>query len=140
MLTAIVAMTLTVPPPSTVDMRPILDAIRQVETGGCKDAANAVGDNGRSIGPLQIQYGYWLDACEYEPSLRQAGYHAVRDVEYAERCVIAYLSRYVKDWSNPIDAAARTHNGGPKGIGRKATDGYAAKVKVEYSKAKKGNR
>ena len=56
------------------------------------------------------------------------------DREYAERVVIAYLSRYARDWS--IDTIARIHNGGPAGATkrRKATDGYAAKARKEWQR------
>ena len=47
----------------------LLDAIRRVETGGCKNPANAVGDNGKAIGPFQIHRVYWQDAVEHDPSI-----------------------------------------------------------------------
>jgi hypothetical protein len=43
--------------------RDFFDAIRRVETGGMPDNGRyAVGDNGKSIGPYQIQRAYWQDA------------------------------------------------------------------------------
>ncbi len=135
MITALLAAALLVPPPDGTDTRRILDALRQVETGGSKDPDNAVGDDGRALGAYQIHRVYWLDAVEHEPSLRARGYEAVTDRAYAERVVLAYLSRYAKDWS--IDTVSRTHNGGPKGATgrrRRATDGYAAKAAREYAR------
>jgi hypothetical protein len=132
-ITALLAAALLVPPPDGTDTRRILDALRQVETGGSKDPDNAVGDDGRALGAYQIHRVYWLDAVEHEPSLRARGYEAVTDRAYAERVVLAYLSRYAKDWS--IDTVSRTHNGGPKGATgrrRRATDGYAVKARRAF--------
>jgi hypothetical protein len=114
-----------VPPPSDYDTDRILDAIRQVETGGCKDPANAVGDGGRAIGPFQIHQSYWQDAIEYDPSIGGV-YADCKSEEYARRVVLAYMSRYCKVWTDAN--VARIHNGGPAGHKRKATLGYWSKV------------
>ena len=135
MITAFLAAALVVPPPAGTDTRRILDALRQVETGGSRDPDRAVGDNGKALGRFQIWEVYWQDACEYDKSLRSRPYSDVTDPEYAKRVVIAYLSRYAPDWS--IDTVARIHNGGPRGATgkrRRATDGYAAKVAREYDR------
>ena len=135
MIAALLAASLTVPPPAGTDVRRILDALRQVETGGSKDPDRAVGDDGRALGAYQIHRVYWLDAVEHDPSLKASGYEAVTDRAYAERVVLAYLSRYAKDWS--IDTVSRIHNGGPRGATgtrRRATDGYAAKAAKEYAR------
>ena len=128
MIAALFAAALTVPPPAGTDVRRILDTLQTVETGGERDPDRAVGDGGKAIGAYQVWRVYWVDACEYDPSLRERDYQSVTDREYAERVVIAYLSRYARDWS--IDTIARIHNGGPAGATkrRKATDGYAAKA------------
>ena len=47
----------------------LYQAVLIVETGGCEDPENAVGDNGRSIGPLQITKECWLDAVQHNPSI-----------------------------------------------------------------------
>ena len=118
-------------PPAGFNPRPILDAIRQVETGGCADPVNAVGDGGKAIGPYQIHRVYWQDAVEHDPSLVANGetYANVRNQAYAERVVMAYWSRYAPSWD--AQTLARIHNGGPKGHVRKATLGYWAKVQKE---------
>jgi len=134
-ITAFLAAALVVPPPAGTDTRRILDALRQVETGGSRDPDRAVGDNGKALGRFQIWEVYWQDACEYDKSLRSRPYSDVTDPEYAKRVVIAYLSRYAPDWS--IDTVARIHNGGPRGATgkrRRATDGYAAKAAKEYAR------
>jgi hypothetical protein len=136
-IAAILAAAITVPPPSGTDVRRILDTLQSVETGGERDPDRAVGDGGKALGAYQIWRVYWVDACEYDPSLRAHGYQAVTDREYAERVVIAYLSRYARDWS--IDTIARIHNGGPAGATkrRKATDGYAEKAAKAWEEAVK---
>ena len=134
MIAALLATALTVPPPVGTDVRRILDTLQVVETGGERDPDAAIGDGGKAIGAYQIWRVYWVDACEYDQSLRACGYQAVTDREYAERVVIAYLSRYARDWS--IDTIARIHNGGPAGATkrRKATDCYAAKARRVFDK------
>ena len=133
MIAALLAAALTVPPPAGTDVRRILDTLQAVETGGELDPDAAIGDGGKALGAYQIWRVYWVDACEYDPTLRARGYQAVTDREYAERVVIAYLSRYARDWS--IDTIARIHNGGPAGATkrRKATDGYAAKARRAFA-------
>lgn len=115
-----------VPPPADFDTGRILNAIREVETGGHPDPANAVGDKGKAIGPYQIHRCYWQDAVEYDPSIGGT-YADCKDVRYARRIVIAYLSRYCKKWDN--ETVARIHNGGPKGHTKTATVKYWNKVK-----------
>lgn len=114
-----------VPPPSDYDTDRILNAIRQVETGGEADPANAVGDGGKAIGPFQIHKVYWQDAVEYDPSIGGV-YADCKDEAYARRIVIAYLSRYCKSWSD--ETVARIHNGGPRGHRKAATVKYWRKV------------
>jgi hypothetical protein len=114
-----------VPPPSDYDTDRILNAIRQVETGGEADPANAVGDGGKAIGPFQIHRVYWQDAVEYDPSIGGV-YSDCKDEAYARRIVIAYLSRYCKSWSD--ETVARIHNGGPRGHKKTATVKYWRKV------------
>ena len=112
MIAALIATALTVPPPAGTDVRRILDTLQAVETGGERDPDAAVGDDGKAIGAYQIWRVYWVDACEYDPSLRARGYQAVTDREYAERVVIKYLSRYARDWS--IDTISQRSTGRPR--------------------------
>jgi hypothetical protein len=114
-----------VPPPSDYDTDRILNAIRQVETGGCKNPSEAVGDGGKAIGPFQIHKVYWQDAVEHDPSIGGV-YADCKDEAYARRIVIAYLSRYCKSWSD--ETVARIHNGGPSGHKRQSTVKYWRKV------------
>ena len=131
MIAALLAAALVVPPPAGTDTRRILDALRQVETGGSRDPDRAVGDDGRALGAYQIHRVYWLDAVEHNPSLVANGetYDSVRDRAYARRVVMAYWSRYAKSWDS--ETLARVHNGGPKGATKRATLGYWAKVRAK---------
>ena len=130
-MTSLLLSLLLVPPPADLDTRPMLDAIRAVETGGHRDPANAVGDGGRALGPYQILRAYWLDATERHPQLRALGYQSVRDQAIAERVVLAYLTRYAPSWD--LRTVARIHNGGPRGHTKPATISYADRVEKEFA-------
>ena len=112
-------------PPADYDLDRVLDAIRIVETGGEKDPANAVGDNGNSIGPFQISRAYWQDAIDHDPSIGGV-YTDCKNEAYARQIVRAYMLRYVKVWSD--ENVARTHNGGRLGPKKKSTVKYWRKV------------
>ena len=119
-----------VPPPAGYNVEPILEAIAYVETGGEADPSAATGDNGASIGPLQIQRGAWLDAVEHDPSLTANGetYAHCRNLAYAKRVAIAYWSRYAPDWK-PATLAG-IWNGGPKGHRKASSARYRAAVEA----------
>jgi len=98
-------------------------ALHQVETSGRTGAI--LGDNGRSLGPLQISRAYWQDS-------RVAGsYEQVTDLAYARRVATAYLQRYAPAaWeAGDVNTLARVHNGGPAGARKAATLAYAEKVR-----------
>jgi len=126
-----IVLALAVNPPAGFNPTPILDAIERVETGGHRDPANAIGDGGKALGPLQIHRVYWADAVEHDKSLVANGetYDNVRCRVYARRVVMAYWNRYAPSYD--AQTLARIHNGGPKGHVRKATLGYWAKVKAK---------
>lgn len=106
--------------PEPSSLRQLLDAIREVETGGHSDPANALGDRGRSLGPYQISVAYWRDSGVAGP------YRWVRNQAYAERVMIAYWQRFCplalarQDWQT----LARVHNGGPDGRAERRTAAY----------------
>ena len=118
-----------VPPPPSTDVDRILDAIRTVETGGCKNPSAAIGDGGKAIGPFQIHLCYWQDAIEYDPSMGGT-YSDCKSRAYSQKVVVAYLSRYAPNWEP--QTVARIHNGGPKGHRRSSTLPYWAKVNKVY--------
>jgi hypothetical protein len=98
-------------------------ALHQVETSGRHGAI--IGDNGKSLGPLQISRAYHADS-------RVAGaYEQVTDLAYARRVATAYFKRYAPQaWAQgDVETLARVHNGGPAGARKTATLGYADKVR-----------
>lgn len=107
------------------DVRLLFDAIRQVETGGHSNPANARGDGGRSLGPYQISRAYWKD------SGIPGRYQMVRNKAYAERVMKAYWKRYCPSGLSRLDfqTLARVHNGGPKGARRSRTVPYWRRVR-----------
>jgi hypothetical protein len=97
-------------------------ALHIVETSGRQGPI--LGDNGRSLGPLQISRAYFTDS-------RVAGtYEQVVDLPFARRVVSAYLQRYApKAWAaGDVETLARIHNGGPRGDRKQATINYGKKV------------
>ena len=113
---------------ATAQSAALLDAIRRVETGGCKDPSAAVGDNGKAIGPFQIHRVYWQDAVEH--SGIGGTYADCRDEAYARKVVRAYMARYAPKGASD-EVFSRIHNGGPKGHKKAATKAYWAKVRKE---------
>ena len=104
---------------------PLLRAIRMVESGGVERPRD--GDGGRAIGEYQIWHSYWQDS-------RVPGfYRQCRERAYAERVVLAYLSRYCPaalaagDWR----ACANMHHLGATAARRGEVDErYLEKVKA----------
>jgi len=97
-------------------------ALHQVETSGRQGPI--LGDNGRSLGPLQISRAYFADS-------RVGGtYEQVTDLGFARKVVTAYLKRYAPQaWAaGDVVTLARVHNGGPAGARKAATFSYGAKV------------
>jgi hypothetical protein len=133
MILAFALCALLCPSPSLAapDVEPLLDAIRLVETGSEPNGGrDAIGDEGRSIGPYQIQRAYWLDS-------GVAGrYESCRDPEYARRVVRAYWRRYCPDALDRGDyeVLARVHNGGARGHRKEYTLPYWSKVERELAR------
>lgn len=97
-------------------------ALHLVETSGRHGPI--LGDNGRSLGPLQISRDYFSDS-------RVGGtYEQVSDLGFARRVVSAYLKRYAPNaWAaGDVVTLARIHNGGPAGARKSATVNYGQKV------------
>lgn len=119
---------------STYDDSKLLHAIMMVESGG---DPNAVGDNGKAIGPYQIHRVYWMDAVEFDPSIG-GKYSDCKNKAYAEKIVRAYWKRYATERriGRPVTDAdrARIHNGGPNGFKKAATRPYWEKVKKRLKK------
>ncbi len=97
-------------------------ALHLVETSGRHGPI--LGDNGRSLGPLQISRAYFTDS-------RVGGtYEQVVDLGFARKVVSAYLQRYAPQaWAaGDVVTLARIHNGGPAGARKASTVNYGAKV------------
>ena len=119
------------------------NAIKYVESGGDE---NAVGDNGDSIGPLQIQKNYYKDAVEKNPALQSGKYkdYVYEDCkgpgsfEYSRAVAESYMSRYATEarLGRPptYEDMARIHNGGPNGYKEESTVEYWEKVKKILNK------
>ena len=126
-------------PNVTLEMKCLLDAICEVESN-CDPSA--IGDNGASIGAYQIQYNYWFDAVEWDPSLSSPifEYNDCFDKEYSEFIMIAYMERYVPEAMEYFDpeVIARTHNGGPNGFAKDSTIKYWEKIKPIFNERKYG--
>ena len=128
---SVVGSSIAVHPPQNYNATRILDAIRQVETGGEKDPANAVGDDGKAIGPFQIHYVYWKDAVDFDSSIG-GKYSDCKDEAYAKKIIVAYWTRYAPNWSD--ETLSRVHNGGPKGNKKAKTLNYWQKVRKNLQK------
>ncbi len=118
----------------------LFDAIQAVESGGCPDPLNALGDNGRSYGPFQIMKGYWTDAVGHDPSLAADGktWENTRgpgSVDYSKKVIQAYMNRYAtasRLGRPPTNQdIARIHNGGPNGHKKDGTLEYWRKVSAK---------
>jgi hypothetical protein len=97
-------------------------ALHTVETGG--RLGPILGDNGRSLGPLQCSKAAFIDS-------KVAGsYEQVADLAFARKVAEAYLQRYAPEAYRTGDAAtlARVWNGGPKGASKSATLPYSRRV------------
>lgn len=107
----------------------ILDAIRQVESGGREKPPD--GDGGRAIGPFQIHAVYWVDASG--DKTLGGTYEQCRQRDYAERVVTAYMRRHAATAWERGDAQtiARIHNGGPKGAESPKTLDYWRRVRQQ---------
>ena len=111
------------------------DAIRKVESGGCPDPLNAVGDQGRSTGPYQIMKAYHTDAMRVDQKL--PAYDSLKgsnSISNSERVMQAYSDRYTtaaRFGREPtFEDFARNHNGGPNGYKKDSTIAYFEKVKA----------
>eukprot|EP00899_Mesostigma_viride_P005419 jgi/Mesvir1/14879/Mv05488-RA.1 len=109
--------------------RDLLDALRMVETSFQMPAPD--GDDGLSIGPLQISSGYHEDAWTVGDRWEENhDYDKCRDVDHAERTVVRYWLRYCP-WALEFgdrETLARMHNGGPQFWQTPKTHRYWRKV------------
>ena len=105
-------------------------ALHIVETSG--KLGPTLGDQGRSLGPLQISRAYHKDSRVGNDS----DYSRCADLEYSKKVVTAYLKRYAPQAyaAGNVEVLARVHNGGPKGAIKPNTKGYAVRVQALMKK------
>lgn len=104
----------------------LISALIAVESGG-RD--NAVGDNGRALGPLQVHRAVVQDVnAAYGTSYRWSGMTNRAD---ARKVCELYLQKYAKGRS--LQDAARIWNGGPTGHTKTATKSYWTRVQRNLS-------
>lgn len=118
-------------------LKTLLIAMIIVESGGNKDA---VGDDGKSFGCLQMTKAYVEDAAKHAD---EGWTHKdAFDIKTAFKIFNAYIDKYAtKDRIGRVitpEDIARIHNGGPNGWKKKSTEKYWEKVK-EVMKANKKN-
>ena len=115
------------------------DAIQKVESGTLCDPETAIGDGGRSIGPLQIMEAYYDDAVKQNPSLTSdnrtwKNCMGPGSREYSREVGCAYMERYATErrlgHSPTCEDIARIHNGGPNGFKKAATKKYWEQVRI----------
>jgi hypothetical protein len=105
-----------------MNLNNLITALMIVESAGNDQA---IGDNGRALGPLQIHRGVVLDVNRITGSNYR---HSEMTNRVAARAVCeAYLKAYGKGAST--EQLARRWNGGPAGDRKSATEAYWAKVK-----------
>lgn len=107
-----------------------------IESGG---DLNAVGDNGKAVGVLQIHKEY-VDDCNRISQLHSKNtiytYEDREDRDKSIEMTLLYLEHYCQAYAKKTgkqatpEIAARIHNGGPMGWKRKSTIPYWKKVKV----------
>ena len=115
-----------------IDWALLLTALIAVESSG---NPNAIGDDGLAYGCLQLHAAYVQDAAEYA---RQDWTHEdAFDPEKAKQIFRAYMARYATKKrlgrEPTYSDLARTHNGGPNGYKKTATDKYWQKVKKKLA-------
>jgi len=118
---------------NTISIITLLLAMIQVESSGND---NAIGDNGKAYGCLQLHAAYVQDAAEY------AGKDWVHEDAFDRATAIeitkAYMARYAIEkrlgHKATAEDIARIHNGGLNGFKKQATEKYWVKVKAELER------
>lgn len=105
---------------------------------------NKPGDDGRSLGPLQISYAYYKDAHGYNRRLNDKADRLIRrqwadsafNWDSSVTTVHGYMNRYCTakriGRTPTYRDAVRIHNGGPNGWKKPSTVRYWRKVEAKY--------
>lgn len=102
----------------------LISALIIVESSGNDQA---IGDNGRALGPLQIHRGVVLDVNRITGSNYR--WESMTNRVQARAVCEAYLKHYGRGATS--EQLARRWNGGPTGDRKSATEAYWAKVKKQ---------
>lgn len=107
-----------------MNLNNLISALMIVESG---NNDQAIGDQGRALGPLQIHKAVVLDVNKFTGSNYR---HQDMTNRVAARAVCqAYLEHYGKGKS--LEEQARIWNGGPTGDRKEATVAYWSKVRKQ---------
>ena len=113
-------------------MQKFMRALQTVETSNMWPPPR--GDDGTSIGPLQISQLYHADAWELDRTTRKKGYFECElDLAHSEHTCLKYWMRWCP-WAlkfGDLETLARVHNGGPSYHLAPKTRKYWKKVKGE---------
>eukprot|EP00899_Mesostigma_viride_P022012 jgi/Mesvir1/2996/Mv06892-RA.1 len=110
-------------------LKPLLKALRFVESSNRPENEIPDGDMGSSIGPFQVSEAYHQDAWRMPAPCLEL-YAKCRTYAHAEATVMSYWMKYCPDAMAAADfeKLAKTHNGGPNGMDRESTLYYWGKV------------
>ena len=128
--------------------RILLDAIRQVESGGNIFLVGDLFSAHHAYGPYQITRPYYNDAVGFCQSLTDGGnkdfgnVRGVGSIEYSERVMESYMGRYATRRrlrrEPTYEDIARIHNGGPNGYRRSSTISYWRRVQQAMNGRSRG--
>ena len=104
-----------------MNLNNLITALMIVESSGNDQA---IGDNGRALGPLQIHRGVVLDVNRFTGSNYR--WESMTNRAQARAVCEAYLTHYGRGKS--LEEQARIWNGGPTGDRKTATEWYWRKV------------
>lgn len=120
-----------------VDVNKIIPALIVVESG---NNSNAIGDNGKAFGILQLHKDYIDDVNRiYGTSyVHNDAFDPIKAKDITRLYLTYWGNKYVKDTKKPLtyDVLARLHNGGFDGWKDKGTIEYAKKVLKQLKKMK----
>ena len=104
----------------------LLDAIEWVESRG---DSNAIGDNGRAIGCMQIHEIYVDDVNRIQAKKSKHKYQYPYGARYSSHLSREMVTIYLNHYGGTFEEMARKHNGGPQGHKKESTKKYWLKVK-----------
>ena len=116
-----------------MNLNSLISALMIVESSGNDQA---IGDNGRALGPLQIHRGVVLDVNRITGSNYR--HQDMTNRAQARAVCAAYLEHYVTEKrigrKPTIADFAKVWNSGPEGFKKTCSEKYAAKVQLQTTK------